>query len=297
MRIAIFGKEGSWYCRDLERAARGIKVDVVPFCDLEARLDQHLEIRTLVGAQPPPFVFSAPNASVDAVFVRTMPLGSTEQIIFRMNALHSLERCGTRMINPPRCLEIAIDKWLTLEVLHRAGLPCPKTVCCQTRDQAMEAFDWLGGHCVVKPLFGGEGRGIMRVDDPDMAWRVFSNLEQLNAVIYLQEFVYGPGYDLRLLVVGKEVYCVRRHNPEDWRTNVSRGGQAVAWEASDEQRVLAQEAARAIGGLAVGVDIMPTAEGANRIIEVNAVPGWRATARALKIDIAEKMIALATAPD
>ncbi len=30
---------------------------------------------------------------------------------------------------------------------------------------------------VVKPLFGSEGRGMVRVSDPEMAWRTFRTLE------------------------------------------------------------------------------------------------------------------------
>ncbi len=65
--------------------------------------------------------------------------------------------------------------------MRRVDLTIPGTTVCQTRNTAMEAFEAWGGDVVVKPLFGGEGRGIVRVDDPDMAWRVFSTLEQIGA--------------------------------------------------------------------------------------------------------------------
>lgn len=219
-----------------------------------------------------------------------MPLGSVEQIVFRMNALHAAQASGVHVLNPPRCLEIAIDKWLTLDIAQRSGLLTPRTVCCQTRDDALQAWEGLGGDCIVKPIFGGEGRGIVRVTDRDMAWRVFSTLEQLQSVIYVQEFLESEGYDLRLLVVGEELFCVRRENCGDWRSNIARGGQAIPHEPTLEQISIAFRASKAIGGWMIGVDVLPTKDGRNVLLELNAVPGWRATAGALHVDMAQLIL-------
>jgi len=48
----------------------------------------------------------------DALLVRSMPPGSLEQVVFRMDALARVEQQGTPVLNPPRALEIAIDKYL-----------------------------------------------------------------------------------------------------------------------------------------------------------------------------------------
>ncbi len=226
----------------------------------------------------------------DAVLVRTMPLGSVEQIVFRMNALHVALSAGVQVLNPPRCLEIAIDKWLTLDIARQSGIETPRTICCQTREDALLAFEMLGSDCIVKPIFGGEGRGIVRVTDADMAWRVFSTLEQLQSVIYIQEFLVSQGYDLRLLVVGDELFCVRRENHGDWRSNVARGGKAIPHEPTFEQISIAFRACKAIQGWMIGVDILPTIDGRNVLLEVNAVPGWRATAAALNVDMAQLVL-------
>jgi len=219
-----------------------------------------------------------------------MPLGSVEQIIFRMNALHVALATRVNVLNRPRCLEIAIDKWLTLDVARQHGIMTPRTICCQTREEALIAWEKLGGDCIVKPIFGGEGRGIMRVTDQDMAWRVFSTLEQLRSVIYIQEFLESEGYDLRLLVLGDELFCVRRSNHGDWRSNVSRGGKAIPHQPTFEQIAIAFRACRAVDGWMVGVDILPTKDGRDVLLEVNAVPGWRATAAALNVDMAQLML-------
>jgi ribosomal protein S6--L-glutamate ligase len=279
LQLGVLGSPDGWYVRDLQRAAAVLpdsdRVEVFPLTF------ETLSVTSIGGIQP------TWNEVCHALLVRTMPMGSLEQVIFRMNALHVIERSGTRVINPPRALEIAIDKWLTLDVLRNDGIEIPHTVCCQTRDAAMKAWqDCFHGDCVVKPIFGGEGRGIMRVSDPDMAWRVFSTLEQLRAVIYLQEFLPSQGYDLRLLVIDDAIFCVRRENPDDWRTNAGRGGRFTAHSPTFEQVDLAFRAAKTVGVWMAGIDILPTSEGRNVILEVNAVPGWRATAEALQVDIA-----------
>ena len=193
---------------------------------------------------------------------------------------------GQLVINPPRAMEVAVDKYLATAKLQRAGLTIPRTLVCQTVDDAMAAFQTLGGDVVVKPLFGSEGRGITRVSDAALALRAFKMLAQLGAVLYLQEFIPHEGYDLRLLVVGEQVLGMRRRNPHDWRTNISQGAIAEPLEPTRELIDLARRAADAVGASVAGVDILPGRDGQLYTIEVNAVPGWKALARALDIDVA-----------
>ncbi len=292
-RIAVLGNSDSWYGKDLKRAAGDHRLDFLNFADLRGSIqasDLAIESRSCEQANDHPIRIAGKAAQYDAVLVRTMPLGSLEQVIFRMNALHSLAASGVAVINTARCLEIAIDKWLTLEIARRVGLEVPRTFCCQTRRDALEAFQSLGGDCVVKPIFGGEGRGIIRVDSEDLAWRVFGTLERLQAILYLQEFLPHYGYDLRVLVLKDDLFAVRRCNPTDWRTNVSQGGKAIPHDLTSQQSDMARRIVDAIQGVFIGVDILPTRDGRNILLEVNAVPGWKGTAAALDVDIACQLL-------
>src|SRR5207302_9451310 len=107
-----------------------------------------------------------PLADFDTVVVRTMPPGSLEQVVFRMDVLHRLQSRGVRVLNPPAAVEACVDKYLASARLAEAGLRVPPTVVCQHADAALEAFAALGGDVVVKPLFGSEGRGMVRVAAP-----------------------------------------------------------------------------------------------------------------------------------
>lgn len=284
MRIAVLGSTESRYMADLRRAA-GARHEVVPLT--------FRELTAVVGESWQTFASGHEDLTAfDAALVRTMPPGSLEQVVFRMDALAQLERRGVVVLNPPKAIETAVDKYLTTCRLVEAGFTVPWTEICQTVEQGIEAFGRLGGRVVVKPLFGGEGRGITRLDDPALAERAFKMLTQLGAVLYLQEYVEHEGYDVRLLVIGDRVLGMRRRNPLDWRTNISRGAVGEPLEVTPELLHLARGAAAAIGAPLAGVDLLPGRDGTLYAIEVNAVPGWRALARVVDVDVAALVLEL-----
>lgn len=284
VQIAVLGNPNSWYLADVDRAAtaRGHRCERLDFRNLVASVEPNgLAIRSA----------DVHMDRFDAVVVRTMPPGSLEQVVYRMDALAQLERAGVCVLNSPRAIECAVDKFLTTARLQGVGLPTPRTIVCESAEAALEAFEALGGDVVVKPLFGAEGRGISRVSDPDIAFRVFRALERLQAVLYVQEFIPHPGFDVRILLLdGDVVGAVRRSNPDDFRTNLARQGQATSHAATDAEVALARAAADVVGGLFVGVDLLYDLQGRCLVIEVNAVPGWRGLARATGVDVAAQMI-------
>src|SRR4051812_32401018 len=151
---------------------------------------------------------------VAGVLVRMMPPGTLEQVVFRMDALHRLEAAGVAVVNAPRAIEAAVDKYLALARLDTEGLAVPATWVGESAAEALGAFEALGGDVVVKPLFGAEGRGLMRVADRELARRAFQALERLGAVLYVQQYVAHPGHDLRAFVLGGRVLgAIRRHAP------------------------------------------------------------------------------------
>jgi RimK family alpha-L-glutamate ligase len=281
MRIAVLGNAGSWYTNDLTRAA-GDRHEILPIAyqQLASAVDTGITVHTL----------DTRLNDCDAVLVRSMPPGSLEQIIFRMDALANLAAAGVTVVNPPRAIEVAVDKYLATTRLAAAGLPVPRTITCQTVEQALLAFNELGGDVVMKPLFGSEGRGIVRLSDEGIAVRAFKALEQIGSVFYLQEFVEHEGCDLRLLVIGDEVLGMKRHNADDWRTNISRGAVGQTLQVTDELAELAHRAAKVVGAPVAGVDLLPARDGRLLAIEVNAVPGWRALSGVTGVDVAAKVL-------
>jgi RimK family alpha-L-glutamate ligase len=277
MRIGILGAESGWHVRDLQRAAQvlGHEATAIDFRRISA------------GVHGPANGLS----SFDRILVRTMPPGSLEQVIFRMDVLQRLEAYGIPILNPPRAVEICVDKYLASARLAAAGLEVPATAVCQNAEEALEAFDQLEGDVIVKPLFGSEGRGMMRISDRDLAWRTFRTLERTQSVLYLQRYIEHPGWDLRAFVLGKRVLAaMRRHANGHWRTNVAQGGKAEKVGISSDMEDLALRACAAVQAPLAGVDLLPGVDGRTYVLEVNAVPGWRALASVTGMDIANEIL-------
>ncbi|MCA9174646.1 MAG: RimK family alpha-L-glutamate ligase [Planctomycetales bacterium] len=279
MQLAVLCDPESWYFRDLARAGQrsGDRITSLAFSDLTAVADgPRLVVPALDG--------------FDGVLVRTMPPGSLEQVVFRMDCLAQLAEQGVPVLNRPRAIEIAVDKFLSTALLARHGVPTPRTICCQTADQAMDAYVQLGSDVVIKPLFGGEGRGITRVNDEAIMLRVAKTLAQLDSVLYLQEFVAHEGADIRVLRIGETFHAIRRRNPHDWRTNVSRGATAEPITLDAELLELARRSAEIVSADIAGVDVLESRDGRRLVLEVNAVPGWKALAQTLNVDIAAETL-------
>lgn len=238
------------------------------------------------------FVGNQPATNFDSLIVRTMPPGSLEQVVLRMNLLAVAEELGVTVLNPARAIECAVDKGLTSLKLAQAGLPVPDTAVCESCEQAIEQFHLLGKDVVVKPIFGAEGRGILRITDEQMAWRTFRTLQRLEAAIYIQEFLTGRSEDLRILVLDGQVVASMKRFPADgdFRSNAAQQGTATAYCASRNETELAIKAAEVTGCVFAGVDLMYDHNNQLKVIEVNAVPGWKALQKHSQVNVPKTLM-------
>jgi RimK family alpha-L-glutamate ligase len=276
-----------WHVQDLRRASGvvGVRFDAIPFPKVVGRVGNGIARVEAGGID---------LGSVDGVLVRMMPPGSLEQVIFRMDALHRLMARGVPVLNSPRAVEAAVDKYLALAMLSAGGLPVPETWVGESAAEALEVFETLGSDVVVKPLFGSEGRGLVRVSDRELALRTFRTLERIGCVLYVQRYVRNPGFDVRAFVLGGRVLgAIRRFaSGGEWRTNVSVGGRPEACELEPEVERLALRSAKSVGAVMAGVDLLPDLEnGGWTVLEVNAVPGWKALASETGVDVAAAILA------
>lgn len=286
MRAAIVGEPTGWHVRRLATALvdRGHGVSIVRWNEMTAT----------IGFGPEQVGPDA-LATADVVAVRGMPGTAAldarlEEVVFRMDLLGRLAARGAAVVNSPRALEMAIDKYLSLSRLAAAGLPVPRTIVAQDREACRRGWEQLGGNCVVKPLFGSRGRGLSRLDRHQAleSWiGAPDDRERQGRVAYLQEFVPHAGWDIRVLLVGDTSFAMRRIAAAgEWRTNVSLGGQPRAFEPPPAWIDLARLAAREVGADVAGVDLLPAVDGRVLILEVNAVPGWRGLEQATGADVA-----------
>src|SRR4051794_5897987 len=277
MRVAILGSTGGWHAERLERAltARGHACAFAPVTRMAGRIDGGIAVRGRELALE----------ACDVVVVRGIPRGSLEQVIFRVDALHALAAAGVRAVNGALAIERAVDKFLASALLAAAGVPTPRTVACEHADDALEAFAQLGADVIVKPLFGSMGFGMARVEDPDVAQRVFRALEIERAVYYLQETVPHDGVDVRALVVGDRVVAAIERVGTGWRANLARGAVARPVTLSAERAALAVRAAAVLGCDYAGVDLL-----GDDVLEVNGIPGWHGVEDVTGVDVAAALV-------
>lgn len=316
MKVAILSGSRGWHTDDLSRALADRGVEAV-----------HLPVQALVGrVGGGPVVGETPGTAgravgstragttgsgrrgdrgggpapglsvrgqalerLDGVLVRTIPRGSLDQLIFRVDALHRLGRLGIPVMNSATAIERTVDKFYTSSLLAEAGLPTPPTVVAERLEDAMEAYRAFGD-VIVKPLFGSNGWGMVRIQDEEVAYRVFRALELERAVYYVQRMVPHPGRDVRAFVVGNRVLAAASRRAPGWRTNVARGARMESEELPAEWAALAVEAAGLVGAEYAGVDLLPASSGDVYVLEVNGIPGWRGLQSVSREDIAGAIV-------
>ena len=297
MNVVILSARTGWHTDQLCRALaeRGHTGGVLPYEGLIARLGTGRNVANGLSNEGTA-LFDA-----DAVLARIVPNGSLEQIIYRLDALHWIEKRGVPVVNSPRAIERSVDKFYTTALLQEAGLPTPETVVCEGTVDAMAAIRPMLGNCgpgedggevIVKPIFGSMGHGMVRVSDPEVAFRVVRSLEQIRAVFYVQRAVDHGGRDVRVFVVGGRVLgAIERRAPAgEWRTNVSNGGAARAFDLPASWEALALRAAAAVGADYAGVDLLPGRDGSVFVLEVNGIPGWQGLQQATGLDVAGAIV-------
>jgi tetrahydromethanopterin:alpha-L-glutamate ligase len=286
-RIAIMTETPGWHGPQLRRAfrRRGIEARYVSLarCAVDLTAGVH-------GIVMPGFERRLP----EGVFVRSVPGGTLEQVVLRLDFLHALRELGIPVYNEARAIEKSVDKAMTSLLLHRAGVPTPPTWVTETPAAARAVLMRecaAGREVVVKPLFGSQGNGLRRLqagmDIPDAA--------AVNGVWYLQQFVpsaagEGQWRDWRVFVVGHTAVAAMIRHGKSWINNVARGARCEAVQPDAALRDLAVDAARAVGMDYAGVDIMCDVTGRLSVIEVNSIPAWKGLQGVTSVNIAEMLV-------
>lgn len=247
------------------------------------------------GAEPVPFrlseiasyAFDFPTTGdLDAVIVRDLGAGAFEEVSFKFDLLRILET-KIPAINTPESIRNAANKYYSLHLLKKAGLPVPETVVTSDIAVAMDAVDgW--GEAVAKPIFGYKGIGIRRFQSGSGLYD--SNRESIEellserGVLYLQEFI-PIERDIRAFVVGDRVAgAIYRYAQNGWITNLSQGGTPERCLLDPEQEEASIMASEVIGTDFAGVDIVETNAGF-LILEVNGTPSGKGICDACRVDV------------
>ncbi|TET64728.1 RimK family alpha-L-glutamate ligase [Candidatus Bathyarchaeota archaeon] len=226
---------------------------------------------------------------LDALMVRPIGRGSLEEIVFRMDVLHRLERLGLYVINPPRAIEHCVDKYAVLAILEENGIPVPRTAITENVGEALKAFHELGGDVIVKPIFGSRGVGSTRVTDPEVAATIFGTITFYHGVIYIQEFVPHGFSDIRAFVLGNRVVAAMKRVARTWKTNYSQGAKPVSMKLDANLEEMAVKSTSVVKCKIAGVDILESSKGPF-LVEVNSQPGWRGLQSVTNVNVADEIV-------
>lgn len=281
LRVAIVTDNPGWHGARLRKAFTQRDIASV-YVSLQAcRLDM---IRSGTKVHLPGFADELP----DAVFVRGIPGGSLEQVVYYLNVLHAMQAAGVVVYNNGRAIERSVDKSFTSFVLAHSGVPTPETWVTADPNEAAAitvAHATRDRPLVCKPLFGSQGKGLCLVSGVD----TLPCVENVRGVWYLQRFVGTLDVhagDCRVLVVGGRAIAAMRRTAQGWIKNVAQGALCQAALPEGEIRQLAEHAVGCLNMNYAGIDLIRDSDGKWWVIEVNSVPAWKGLQRVTSIDIA-----------
>lgn len=207
----------------------------------------------------------------DVVLGRLDVMPTLEGVEPGMSHLRRAKERGVHVLNEPGTLLASHDKLMTAIRLAAAGVPHPRTA----HVDGTSVLPSLKPPYVVKPRFGSWGRDVYRCEDSlelaaclaSLAGRQWFERQG----VLVQELIPPCGYDLRVIVAGGIVVGAieRVAGDGEWRTNISLGGWRRRTDPPEEARALAIEAAAALHGDLVGVDLLPDRNGDWTVLEIN----------------------------
>lgn len=177
-----------------------------------------------------------------------------------------------------------IDKITDILRLSYAGIPVPTT------GYSRDYTDWLGiaskiGYPVIlKSTRAGKGFNVFKLNSEQELNKLKHDLVESgkNAKSYLLQQFFDYEHDLRCLVIGRNVFTMKRIPAEgEFRANFSLGGSVEPFDLSEDDRKLAIEALEAVNMSIGGVDILIGKNGERVILEVNHTAGFIGMEQAL----------------
>ncbi|RKF18968.1 30S ribosomal protein S6--L-glutamate ligase [Altericroceibacterium spongiae] len=283
MKIAILARNANLYSHQrLAEAARerGHEVDILNTLRVTLNITSH---------RPEAYYNGEKLERYDAVIPR---IGASITF-YGLAVLRQFEMMGVWPLNESVAIGRSRDKLRSMQLLAKAGLGLPVTAFAHDPKQTDDVIRMVGGApVVIKLLEGTQGIGVVLGETEKSAKSVIEAFRGANVNILVQEFIKeAGGTDIRVLVVGGKVIAAMKRTgaPDDFRSNLHRGGSAELIRITPEERSTAVRAAKRMGLNVCGVDLLRSNHGPV-IMEVNSSPGLEGIEKATGKDIAGTII-------
>jgi gamma-F420-2:alpha-L-glutamate ligase len=208
--------------------------------------------------------------------------------------IRHFERMGVVVINGSDAIDNVKDKLYSHQILAQSNLDIPKTMLLKHPIDVDFVQKHIGFPAIVKTISGSYGRGVFLAETKKQ-FRQLLTMAELTKPSYniiIQEFIKDTwGKDLRVLVVNNRVVgcMMRQSQDDDFRANITRGGEGFPYEVNEQIEWLSSESAKALDLDIAGVDLLFD-NGGYKICEVNSNPGFEGMETFTKKNIAEEIV-------
>ena len=208
--------------------------------------------------------------------------------------IRHFERMGVPVINSSDSIDNVKDKLYTHQILAQSNLDIPNTMLLKHPIDIDFVEKNIGFPVIVKKISGSYGRGVFLCEDKKQLNQLvtMAELTKKSYDIIIQEFIKDTwGKDLRVFVVNdKVVGCMMRQaTDDDFRANITRGGEGFPYEVNEQIEWLSSESSKALGLDIAGVDLL-FQNGGYKICEVNSNPGFEGMENFTKKNIAGEIV-------
>lgn len=210
-----------------------------------------------------------------------------------------LKSRGVPVYNDPAIIDLCDNKATQYIRLAEQQIPMPKTIVApkvyprfSIRDSGYfeGVLGTLNLPMIIKEGHGSFGMKVYLIETED---EFYDKVDSLSGIDYVfQEFIeHSRGRDIRVNIVGgKIVAAMKRQSDTDFRANITNGGRAFPVELTTQQQQLALDAARAVGAVFAGVDLLYGPNGQTLVCEVNAAAHIRNILNVTGVNVADAMI-------
>jgi gamma-F420-2:alpha-L-glutamate ligase len=208
--------------------------------------------------------------------------------------IRHFERMGVPVINSSDAIDNVKDKLYTHQILAQSNLDIPKTMLLKHPIDVEFVEKNIGFPAIIKTISGSYGRGVFLAENKKQLKQLLTmaELTKKSYNIVIQEFIKDTwGKDLRVLVVNNKVVgcMMRQAQDDDFRANITRGGEGFPYEVNEQIEWLSVESSKALDLDIAGVDLLFD-NGGYKICEVNSNPGFEGMEVFTKKNIAGEIV-------
>jgi ribosomal protein S6--L-glutamate ligase len=190
-----------------------------------------------------------------------------------LDVAQRLEQRGALVVNRWAATVACQDRVLMAQRLRGTDCPWPRTWNLGTLGDVLAREDVLATlpfPLIIKSRYSRRGDLVVKVHNVEEVQALAPQWRQ--EPVLLQEFARGDGWDIKVWVIGQQVFAARRRTPLE-RPSVIEDFPLLG-DVPNEWAQVAQEIGRVFGLRLYGVDLLMTARGP-LIVDVNAFPGFR----------------------